>query len=120
MHALIVDDSRSMRMLLAKTIKELGFSISEAGNGQEALTRLNDGEPVDLILIDWNMPGMNGLDLVCAIRGNALLNSMRILMVTTETSLAQVGQALSAGANEYLMKPFSKENLLEKLKLIGI
>jgi two-component system chemotaxis response regulator CheY len=120
MRALIVDDSKTMRMILGKTLKEVGFLVSEAGHGQEALDRLNQGEPVDLLLVDWNMPVMNGYELIRAVRANALLSSVRIMMVTTETSMSQVETALSAGANEYLMKPFTKEVLMEKLALLGI
>lgn len=120
MRALIVDDSKSMRMILGKILRELNFEITEAGDGREALTRLNQGEDVELMLVDWNMPVMNGYELVCAVRANALLGNIRIVMVTTETSMSQVEKALTAGANEYLMKPFTKEALVEKLALIGI
>jgi two-component system chemotaxis response regulator CheY len=120
MRALIVDDSRTMRMILGRTLKEIGFQVAEAGHGQDALARLNDGEAFDLMLVDWNMPVMNGYELICAVRANALLNGVRILMVTTEVSMSQVEMALAAGANEYLMKPFTKEGLVEKLALLGI
>lgn len=120
MRALIVDDSKSMRLILGKALKELGFEIQEAGHGQHALERLNAGEEVDLMLVDWNMPVMNGYELVCAVRTNPLLATVRIMMVTTETSMNQVQKALDAGANEYLMKPFTKELLLEKLALLGL
>lgn len=120
MRALIVDDSRAMRMILAKIIRELGFECSESADGQDALDRLNRGETFDLMLVDWNMPIMNGYELVCAVRSNPLLGDLRIMMVTTETSTQQVQAALNAGANEYLMKPFTKELLLDKLMLIGI
>ncbi len=120
MRALVVDDSRAMRMVLGKILKETGFEVSEAGHGQEALARLNGGEPVDLLLVDWNMPVMNGYDLVCAVRANALLGNVRIMMVTTETSMGNVEKALAAGANEYLMKPFTHEILREKLALVGL
>jgi two-component system chemotaxis response regulator CheY len=120
MRALIVDDSKAMRMILGKALKELGFQIAEAGEGGEALGRLNRGEEVDLMLVDWNMPVMNGLELVRAVRANVMLHNVRIMMVTTETSMSQVRQALAVGANEYLMKPFTKEVLAEKLALLGI
>jgi len=120
MRALIVDDSKSMRMILGKALREVGFDILEAGDGQQALDRLNQGEQVELMLVDWNMPVMNGYELVCAVRANALLSDIRIMMVTTETSMASMTQALEAGANEYLMKPFTKELLLEKLALLGL
>ena len=120
MRVLIVDDSKSMRMILRKAMQEVGFEITEAGDGQEALDRLNQGEEVDLMLVDWNMPVMNGLELVCAVRANALLGNIRIMMVTTESSFENMTKALEAGANEYLMKPFTKEMLVEKLALLGI
>ena len=120
MRALIVDDSKTMRMILGKTLREIGIVVIEAGHGQEALDRLNNGETVDLMLVDWNMPVMNGFELVCAVRANALLGGVRIIMVTTETSMSQVEQALAAGASEYLMKPFTKELLIEKIALLGI
>lgn len=107
-------------MILSKALQELGFETTQAGHGGEALDRLNAGEPVDLILADWNMPVMNGYELVCAIRANVLLANVRIMMVTTEISMKQVQRALAAGANEYLMKPFTKELLLEKLALLGM
>ncbi len=109
-----------MRMILGKALKEIGFQVTEAGHGEEALARLNQGEEVDLMLVDWNMPVMNGYELVCAVRANALLSGVRIMMVTTETSMSQLEQALAAGANEYLMKPFTKELLVEKLALLGM
>jgi two-component system chemotaxis response regulator CheY len=120
MRALVVDDSKAMRMILGRTLKEIGFEVIEAGDGKAALAQLNQGEEVDLMLVDWNMPVMNGFELVCAVRGNVLLSSIRILMVTTESSMNLVEQALAAGANEYLMKPFTKEMLVEKLALLGL
>jgi two-component system chemotaxis response regulator CheY len=120
MRALVVDDSKSMRMILGRTLKEIGFDVSEASHGEEALARLNQGEPVNLMLVDWNMPVMNGYDLICAIRANAMHGDIRIMMVTTESSMDNVQKALAAGANEYLMKPFTKELVVEKLALLGI
>ena len=120
MRALIVDDSKSMRMILARSLRELDFEIIEAGDGQEALDRLNPGELVDLMLVDWNMPVMNGYELVCAVRANVMFGDIRIMMVTTETSMENMTKALDAGANEYLMKPFTKELLLDKLALLGL
>jgi two-component system, chemotaxis family, chemotaxis protein CheY len=120
MHALIVDDSRAMRMILEKSLREVGFEVDGVGHGQSAIDFLDQGEPVDLMLVDWNMPVMNGYDLVRAVRANPLLSDLRIMMVTTETSMTNVEMALSAGANEYLMKPFTAEVLQEKLALLGM
>lgn len=120
MRALVVDDSKAVRMILGKILKELSFQVMEAGDGQEALNKLNQGEKADLMLVDWNMPIMNGYELVRAVRANVFLNDMRIMMITTETSMSNVEQALAAGANEYLMKPFTKELLMEKLAILGL
>ncbi len=120
MRALIVDDSKTMRMILKRVVLEIGFEVAEAGDGHDAITRLNRGEPADLLLVDWNMPVMNGYELIRAVRANSLLSGIRIMMVTTETSMSQVEQALEAGADEYLMKPFTKDVLLAKLALLGL
>lgn len=116
--AVIVDDSRALRMILARIIRELGYEVGEAGNGREALNVI--GNDVNLILTDWNMPEMNGLELVKQLRQNPALSSVPIVMVTTETEVPQMAAALEAGANEYVMKPFTKDILIEKLQLMGI
>ena len=119
--ALVVDDSRAIRMLLAKTLKDLGYEISEAANGKEALDAIEaDKTAMTLVLADWNMPEINGLDLVKRLRQDPALASLVVVMVTTETELNQMAAALEAGANEYVMKPFTKDILIEKLQLVGI
>lgn len=118
---LIVDDSRAIRRILGTTIRELGFEVAEAANGQEALDRLEDmDQPVRFMLVDWNMPEMNGLDFVLKVRENKRFEESSILMVTTETAVDQMVKALDAGANEYVMKPFTKEIIQDKLRLLGI
>ncbi len=118
---LIVDDSRAIRRILGATIRELGFEVAEAANGQEALERLEDmDQPVRFMLVDWNMPKMNGLDFVLKVRENKRFEESSILMVTTETAVDQMVKALDAGANEYVMKPFTKEIIEDKLRLLGI
>jgi two-component system chemotaxis response regulator CheY len=101
-------------------MKELGFEVFDAGDGREALDRLKQVGKVDLALVDWNMPVMNGFEFVCAVRNQAEYNDMRLMMVTTETEMNQVIKALEAGANEYVMKPFTKDIIIEKLNLMGI
>ncbi len=118
--AIIVDDSRVIRTVIARQLRELGFEILEAGNGREALDTLAANQGVDLALIDWNMPEMNGYELVCALRKNPAYDQMRITMVTSETELGHVQLALEAGASEYLMKPFTRESLVEKLTILGL
>ena len=119
--ALVVDDSRAVRMILAKTLKELGFEVREAANGREALEVIEaEKTAVTLVLADWNMPEINGLDLLKRLRQDPALSSLVVVMVTTETELDQMAAALEAGANEYVMKPFTKDILVEKLQLVGI
>ena len=120
MRALIVDDSRAIRSIIRTILKPLGFETFEAGHGREALERLKELGPVDLALIDWNMPEMGGLDLVKALRADATHDATRLMMVTTETDIGDVTKALESGANEYLMKPFNKDLLVEKLALMGL
>lgn len=120
MRALILDDSRTMRMIVGKIIRELGFEISEAGDGQEGLKRLEEIGTPEVMLVDWNMPGMNGYEFVQAVRANPLHAASQIVMVTTESEMSQIAKALEAGANEYVMKPFTKEVIREKLAMLGV
>ncbi len=120
MRALVIDDSRAIRLILKQILKDIGFEVSDAGNGLEALEKLKEVGEVDLALVDWNMPEMNGLEFVIAVRKEDKYNNMKMMMVTTETELSQVAKALEAGANEYVMKPFTKEIILEKITLMGI
>jgi len=118
--ALVIDDSKAIRLILGQILKELGFEVCSASHGIEALERLKEVGKVDLALVDWNMPEMNGFDFVCAVRKEEKYNDMRMMMVTTETEMAQVIKALEAGANEYVMKPFTKDIIREKIILLGI
>jgi two-component system chemotaxis response regulator CheY len=119
--ALVVDDSRAVRMILSRTLKELGYEVREAANGREALEVIEvEKSAVKLVLADWNMPEINGLDLLKRLRQDPELASLVVVMVTTETELDQMAAALEAGANEYVMKPFTKDILLEKLQLVGL
>jgi two-component system, chemotaxis family, chemotaxis protein CheY len=119
--ALVVDDSKAVRMILAKTLKELGFEVREAANGREALEVIEvEKTAVSLVLADWNMPEIDGLELLKRLRQKPELASLVVVMVTTETELGQMTAALEAGANEYIMKPFTKDILVEKLQLVGI
>ena len=109
--ALVVDDSKTIRMIIRRILIELGYEVREAGNGVEALQVL-DAERADVkfVLADWNMPEMNGLELVSGLRQNAGLYSLKVIMVTTETEMSQMASALEAGANEYVMKPFTQRH----------
>lgn len=120
MRALVIDDSKSMRRVIGQILRQIGFEVTEAGNGREALARLQQIGPTDLTLVDWNMPEMDGLAFVKAVRADATYESMRLMMVTTETELFRVATALEAGANEYVMKPFTEQMIREKLEILGI
>jgi two-component system chemotaxis response regulator CheY len=120
MLALVIDDSRTVRAIVGKTLRDEGLEVIEAANGREGLDRLHQTSGVDLILVDWNMPEMNGLDFIRAVRADRIYDAVRILMVTTETEQAQVVRALDAGANEYLMKPFTRDVLVAKLSLLDV
>ena len=119
MQALVVDDSKAMRMILARSLRELGFEVAEAADGRQALETLQNAGAKDLVLIDWNMPEMNGFELVQAVRADARFAETRLVMVTTESELDHVDKALAAGANEYVMKPFTKDIIRDKLALLG-
>lgn len=120
MKALVVDDSRSMRAILSKQLKELGFQVAEAPGGVEALRALHEEGPFEVVLLDWNMPEMDGREVLTLIRSEQAYKNVRVMMVTTESEMSQVSVALEAGANEYLMKPFDRDSLLEKLVLLGL
>ncbi len=119
--ALVVDDSRTIRQILARTLRLFGITaIHEAGNGVEALRVMAEREGVSLVLVDWNMPEMNGLDFVKALRAQPRFAGVKVVMVTTETEIDQMMRALEAGANEYVMKPFTREIIEDKLRLVGV
>jgi two-component system chemotaxis response regulator CheY len=118
---MVVDDSRATRMILSRTLRESGFDVVQAANGKEALERLEREEGVlQLVLVDWNMPEMNGLEFVRAVRAIEKFKPVRLLMVTTETETEQMSKALEAGADEYLMKPFTADSVNYKLRLLGV
>lgn len=118
--ALVVDDSKAIRLILGKTLGSLGYEVLQASNGQEALETLaRESEGLELVLVDWNMPVMNGLEFVRHVRANPGYANLALMMVTTETHLDQVSTALEAGANEYVMKPFTADIIADKLRLLG-
>lgn len=119
MRALVIDDSKSIRLLLSDILLGMGFTVDEAANGLEAMDLIKK-EKVDLALVDWHMPDMDGCEFIQEVRKDNTYNGMRMMMVTTETELNKVAEALEAGADEYIMKPFTKEIFIKKLALIGI
>ena len=119
MFALIVDDSKATRLILGHILLEIGFEVAQASGGREGMDQLLRYKP-RLALVDWNMPDMNGLEFVQAVRADKSYAAVRLLMVTSEDDQAERTRALEAGADEYLTKPFSKALLLKKLELLGI
>jgi len=117
---MVVDDSRAVRLILRRTLEKFGYQVFEARHGKEALTVLEKEPQIGLMLVDWNMPEMNGLELVRAVRADPDRARMVLMMVTTETEIEQMVRALAAGANEYVMKPFTEEVITDKLRLLGV
>lgn len=120
MRALIVEDSRTTRAMLRHMLRELGFEVTEAVDGVDGLAKLTNGHTVDFALLDWEMPNMTGIELLQKIRALPRHQELPILMVTSLSEAHHVSEALSLGCSEYLMKPFSKEALAEKLELAGV
>lgn len=122
MRAMVVDDSRAMRTLLRRMLTDIGFDeVMEAEHGRAALDALGaGGEPPVLALVDWNMPEMNGLELIEAMRAVRRYDRTRLMMVTSETNPRHVYDALKAGVDEYAMKPITREVIQDKLDLMGL
>jgi len=120
MRVLVIDDSRAMRAILSKIVSELGFEVVAAADGREALDRLGEDDGIGVALVDWNLPGMNGYEFVRAVRRDSAWDDVRLIMVTTETERENVMRAMDAGADEYVMKPFTKDVLVEKLAFLGL
>ncbi len=119
--ALVVDDSRAMRMILTRSLTNLGYEVSTAADGQDALDLLEREAPdLALLLVDWNMPNMDGLEFVKRLRANPRYATAPLMMVTTETEVDQMVKALEAGANEYVMKPFTPDIIEGKLRVMGV
>jgi two-component system chemotaxis response regulator CheY len=119
MKVLIIDDSRTMRRLLASYLAPLVSQTYEAGNGREALEVLDKDEAVDLALVDWDMPVMNGIDFVRVVRGDTRRAGIKLLMVTAHNNMESVTEAITAGADDFLMKPLTEEMVMDKLRMMG-
>jgi len=115
---LVVDDFSTMRRIVRNLLKELGFAnVQEAEDGVDALNKLR-GEKFDFVVSDWNMPNMTGIELLRAIRADAALKHLPVLMVTAEAKKENIIEAAQAGASGYVVKPFTAATLDEKLKKI--
>ena len=120
MQALVIDDSRATRAILRNVLKGAGFAVAEAENGREGLERLRQLARVDLVLVDWNMPEMDGIAFIRAARADPAYAAVSVLMVTLESEAPRVAAALEAGANAYVHKPFTAEKILEKVRGFGL
>jgi two-component system chemotaxis response regulator CheY len=118
LRAMVVDDSKAMRAVLVRMLKSCGYDdIVEATNGVDAFRAIRDHGSPDVVLVDWNMPEMTGIDFIRRVRSSGMLDEASVVMVTSETAIEKIAEALESGADEYLMKPFTIEALLEKLEL---
>ncbi len=120
MRALVIDDSRAMRRIVSSILDGFGYEVRDAGNGREGLDVLNEGWVPDLATVDWNMPVMDGLQFVSAVRSNPAWRSLTLMMVTSESEHTQIVRALAAGAHEYMIKPFTADAFRDKLALLGL
>ncbi len=116
MKVMVVDDSKSIRQIERRYLSQMGYEVLEAENGEEALKVLEENPDVALILLDWHMPVMNGYEFLKRVRANDKWANVKIMMVTTENQERSVIDAIMAGANEYLMKPFDQEMLESKIR----
>mgnify|MGYP001764882587 CR=1 FL=1 len=116
---LIVDDSRVIRKVSRHMVEALGLTVDEAANGQEALVRCDEAMP-DVILLDWNMPVMSGIEFITLLRQRSDGDRPKVVFCTTENDVAHIREAIQAGADEYVMKPFDHETLQIKLQLVGV
>ncbi len=118
MKILVVDDFSTMRRIIKNILKQIGFTdIDEAENGQVALSKINDNN-YDLVVSDWNMPEMTGIELLKAVRAKEAIKDTPFLMVTAEAKKENVVEAVKAGVNNYIVKPFTAEVLQEKIEKI--
>jgi len=118
MRILVVDDSSTMRRIIINTLAKLGYSeILEASNGREGVDRLAANQ-VDLVVTDWNMPEMSGIEFIRAIRANEKTKGLPVLMVTTNAAKDDIVEALKAGVNNYVVKPFTPDTIKEKIEAV--
>ena len=116
--ALIIDDSRATRAMIRRQLEGMGFAVAEAGDGRDGLQALERGERFDLALVDWNMPVMDGLAFVKAMRGDRRFAGVVVVMVSSESDPAKMARALMKGADDYVIKPLSADALASKLEAL--
>ena len=119
MRALVIDDSAVTRGIIKQILNPMGFEVFEAGDGLEGLDRVRELEGLDLILLDWNMPRMDGIQFLRMLRTQTALASLPVMMVSSNNEAENIAASLNAGANEYIMKPFTEDVMRAKLELLG-
>jgi two-component system chemotaxis response regulator CheY len=119
MRAVIVDDSFAIRMMLSRELKKLGFEVEAFESGDAILAKLTALSAPDIFMVDWVMPGADGLEVVKAVRADSRFSDSYVMMVTSETLDSKVEAAFAAGVDEYMMKPFSSDAIREKLEVLG-
>lgn len=115
---LLVDDARTVRSICRRIMESMGYKTLEAENGQVALDMVHRHPEIELILLDWNMPVMDGLSFLKAVRAETLPQQPKIVMCTTEAEFTQIATAIQAGADEYVMKPFTEDVIREKVEAV--
>jgi two-component system chemotaxis response regulator CheY len=120
MRALVVDDSRAMRLVLGQLLRQAGFEVTDAGDGVEGLARLGQMGRPDVVLVDWNMPGLDGLGFVRAVRAEAAYAGLPLVLVTAEDDAGRVADARAAGADDHLAKPPTPETLRQALRRLAL
>ncbi|RMH50296.1 MAG: response regulator [Zetaproteobacteria bacterium] len=121
MKALVVDDAKVVRVSLGRIMKQLGYEVLEAADGAQAIEQIEAHPDTTVVMLDWNMPVMNGYDFLVELRSRPEHGSEpKVIMVTTETGMGQMLKALAAGADEYIMKPFDKDMVISKMEILGL
>ena len=121
MKALVVDDAKVVRVTLGRIMKQIGYEVLEAADGAQGLEQMEANPDTTVVMLDWNMPVMNGYDFLVEMRSRPEHGSdPKVIMVTTETGMGQMLKALAAGADEYIMKPFDKDMVVSKMEILGL
>jgi two-component system chemotaxis response regulator CheY len=121
MRALVIDDSKAMRIILKGVLKQVGFGeVLEAENGRQGLDLLTANPTMDCVLVDWYMPEMDGRTFIRTVRADPGWDGLPVIMVTSESDAANMASALLAGASEYVIKPFTRDAIVEKLQILGL
>lgn len=119
MKLLVVDDSRLIRGIIGKTVTSMGFKAIQVDNGRDALDLLNtNGENINMVLLDWNMPFLNGIDVLKSMRNDDRFRHIPVLMISTESEDERINEAMTVGAQGYLTKPFTSEKLIDAINTV--